>query len=275
MDLLEKMGKIDNRVLYVLLILVILIPLVSPLGLPVSVSHWTTNSYNLINKLKAGDTVIIDINYYVDGGPDVEPALVAILEHILPKGVKLIFAGIKDHAPMIVDKLMAPWEARGKKNGVDWVNLGYLAGGETALSAYARDIKRAFPRDFYGKSTDTLEVLKNIRGVSDTAMFMFFTDGGVDIHIRQIAEYKVPILAGIITVNAPRAEPFVQSGQLAGIVTGLRGAAEYETIMKKPGKALAGMDAQSMGHLLLVIFVVMANLSHIASRSKHRTERRG
>ncbi len=272
MSLMERLGNIDKRVLFVLLIVVVLIPLARPMGLPVSVSHWTQDAFGVIDRLKSGDTVIIDIDYYVDGAPDVEPILVAVLEHILPRGVKVIFTGIKDHAPMIADKLMRTWEQRGKKYGVDYVNLGYVAGGETGLSAYARDLKKAYPRDFKGNSTDTLPMLAKVNGVADIQMFMFFSDGGPDIHTRQISQYKVPIVTGLITVSAPRAEPFVQSKQLAGLIIGLRGAAEYETLMKKPGSAIAGMDAQSMGHLLMILFIVFANLSYFTGRAKDQAK---
>lgn len=272
MDSLARLGKIDNRILFVLLILVVLVPLVRPMGLPVSVGHWTKDSFAIIDGLKKGDTVIIDINYYVDGAPDVEPILVAVLEHILPKGVKVIFTGILDHAPMITQKLMAPWEQRGIKYGEDYCNLGFLAGLETALAAYTRDIKRAYPQDFRGNPTDKLPILANIKSAADVKVFMFFTDGGAERFVRQLAEHKVPVVGGLITVVAPQAEPFVQAKQLAGIIVGLRGAAEYETLMKKPGRAVAGMDAQSMGHLLLILFIVFANLTYFAKKNQDRAK---
>lgn len=268
MDLLRKLGETDSRVLYVLLVAVLLIPMVKPLGLPLSVSDTTRTSFEILDKLKPGDVVAFDFGYYVDGGPDVEPQAVALFDHLLGKGVKIICLSYRSHGPMIVDRLVAPYEADGKKYGVDFVNMGYLAGDETAVAAYARDLKGAFPKDWRGNNTSTLPILQGIKSIADVDLYVFFTDASAELWVRQIAPYKVPLIGGLITVVAPQAEPFIHSGQLAGTLVGLRGAAEYEVLMKKPGSAAAGMDAQSMGHLLIILFILMGNISYFIKRSR-------
>ena len=125
MDLLRRLGETDNRVLYVLLVLVLLIPMVKPLGLPLQVSDATRNTFNIVEKLKPGDTVIFDFGYYVDGGPDVQPNAVALFEYLFSKDIKIICFSYKSHGPMIVDDLTAKYEAAGKQYGVDFVNMGY------------------------------------------------------------------------------------------------------------------------------------------------------
>ncbi len=42
------------------------------------------------------------------------------------------------------------------------------------------------------------------------------------------AVYKVPVAGGVTAVSIPGRMPYLQSGQLSGILAGLRGAAEYE-----------------------------------------------
>lgn len=268
MGFIEKLGRIDNRVLYVLLVLVLLYPLVNPMGLPVSLSNWTKTSYAVIDSVPSGETVVIDFGYNIDGAPDVEPQLVAVLRHLFDKQVKIICVGLVHHGPMIAERLLAPWEAKGKKYGEDFVILGYLAGGETALAAYARDFKKAFPQDWRGNATDSLPLLANITSAGDTKLWLFFTDSSAEVWVRQISQYNIPIVGGLITVTAPQAEPFIHSGQLAGMLSGLRGAAEYENIMRAPGRAVASMDAQSMGHMLLIVFIICANLAYFAKRSR-------
>lgn len=275
MDLLRKLGETDARVLYVLLVLVLLVPMVTPLGLPLSVSDKTETSFKILDRLSPGDTVVFDFGYYVDGAPDVEPQAVALFQHLFDKGVRIICFSYKSHGPMIIDKLTAPHEARGKEYGVDFVNMGFLAGGETALAAYARDIKKAFPKDWRGNDTSTLPILQGIDSVADVDLYVFFTDDSAEAWVRQIAQYKVPIIAGLITVTAPQAEPFLQSKQLAGMLVGLRGAAEYELLMKKPGSAAAAMDAQSMGHLLIVLFIILGNISYLVKRFQGPSRKEG
>lgn len=268
MDFIRRLGEVDTRWLYVLLVVVVLIPMVRPMGLPLNVGAATKKAFALLDGLQAGDTVVFDFGYYVDGAPDVEPQAVALFEHLFSKGVRIVCASMKNHGPMIVDKLTAPHVASGKQYGVDFVNLGFLAGGETALSAWAQDLKKAFPKDWKGNDTSTMPILQGINTMSDFDMFVFFTDDSAEVWVRQISQYKIPLIAGLITVTAPQAEPFLQSGQLSGILVGLRAAAEYEVLMKKPGSAAAGMDAQSMGHLLIIAFILLGNAAYFIRRSK-------
>ncbi len=99
MGFIEKLGRIDSRVLYVLLVVVLLYPLVKPMGLPVSLSSWTKTSYAVIDAVPSGETVVIDIGYNIDGAPDVEPQLEAVLRHLFEKGVKIIYRATSTTGP--------------------------------------------------------------------------------------------------------------------------------------------------------------------------------
>jgi len=242
--------------------------MVRPMGLPINVGAQTSKAFALLDGLKAGDTVVFDFGYYVDGAPDVEPIAVALFDHLFSKGVKIVCASFKNHGPMIIDKLTAPHVKNGKEYGVDFVNLGFLAGGETALAAWAADLKKAYPTDWKGNNTATMPILQGIKSASDFDMFIFYTDDSAETWVRQISQYKIPLIGGLITVTAPQAEPFLQSKQLSGLLVGLRGAAEFEKLRNKPGTASAGMDAQSMAHLLLIVFILLGNAAYFIKRSK-------
>jgi hypothetical protein len=264
---LQKLGNIDSRVIYALLIVTLLVPLMRPLGLPINVSKHTTRSFGVLDTLSAGDKIIMDVGYSVSGAADVEPQTVAILKHLFGKGVRIIFVGNQTEGPMVTEKLVAPYEAAGKQYGVDFVNLGYLAGGENAIASYCRDLKKSYPVDFRKNSTSELPLLLGVNGAADVKMFVFFTTQNSDMYVRQVTQYKIPVVGGLINTISPQAEPYVNAGQLAGILVGLRGGAEYEMLMKAPGQGVASMDAQSMGHLLIIVFIAFANLSYLATRN--------
>jgi hypothetical protein len=40
----------------------------------------------------------------------------------------------------------------------------------------------------------------------------------------------------------------------------MKGAAEYESLIKQPGKGTSGMDALNMGHLLVLALILTANI---------------
>lgn len=273
MNILERLGRIDNRVIYTLLVLVLLVPLARPIGLPVSVGPYVRKSFEIIDKLQAGDIIMMEAGYSISGASDVEPQAIAIFKHLMKKGVRVIWTSVVAEGGSIVEKLIAPYEKAGKKYGEDFVNLGYLSGGENAISAYCRDLKKAYPKDFRGNSTDALPLLKDIKSVADVKMYIFFTTQNADMYVRQVTPYKIPVVGGLISTISLQAEPYVQSGQLAGILSGLRGGAEYEVLMKDPGVGVASMDAQSMGHVLIVLFIIFANISYFVTRQRDAVKR--
>jgi len=57
--------------------------------------------------------------------------------------------------------------------------------------------------------------------------------------------------------------PYInEQKQLTGLLAGLKAAAEYETLIKTPGSATSGMDAQSIAHLIIIIFIAIGNINY-------------
>ncbi len=69
---------------------------------------------------------------------------------------------------------------------------------------------------------------------------------------------------------APNYYNYLQSGQIFGLIGGLRGAAEYEELVNHPGKAVRGMFVQSIAHLLIVAFIILGNVTYIIERRRGR-----
>ena len=66
-------------------------------------------------------------------------------------------------------------------------------------------------------------------------------------------------------MSVPRFYPLLNTGQIHGLLGGLRGAAEYETLINMSGKASAGMDAQSATHFLIIVLIVVCNVFYFLS----------
>jgi hypothetical protein len=85
-------------------------------------------------------------------------------------------------------------------------------------------------------------------------------------------KYKFELGGGCTGVMAPGLYPLLRSGQINGLIGGLRGAAEYEILIGQKGKAVAGMDAQSATHLAIIVLVIMCNLFYFSSRNRARQQ---
>ena len=65
-----------------------------------------------------------------------------------------------------------------------------------------------------------------------------------------------------------------------GLVPGLKGAAEYQAMMKEGGlkytdSALTGMDVQSIEHIIIILFSIMGNVGFFAEKRRLKAERGG
>lgn len=67
----------------------------------------------------------------------------------------------------------------------------------------------------------------------------------------------------------------LDAGQIQGMLTGMKGAAEYEKLIGKPGFATKGTGALSTSHLLIIALIILGNLGLIISRIKGNKETAG
>ena len=86
--------------------------------------------------------------------------------------------------------------------------------------------------------------------------------------------YGVKVGAGLTAVMAPKYYPFLQTGQVSGMMSGMKGAAEYEKLVLEHGYATelgtaeTGMNSQSMIHILIIVFILLGNIGYFFSRRK-------
>jgi hypothetical protein len=273
MAYLGKLERIDPRIIYVLLLLCVFVPLVAPMGLPIPYSKETMDFYRVVDGLAPGSVVVISFDYSAAGAPELTPAAVAIIRHLNQKDARIITIGFWGDGPMFAD--MALKEVFGgtrdhPEYGRKFVNLGYIAGLETGAAAFASDVHKTVPADFYGNAVTKLELMKDVKTAKDIKLFIDLvagTPGLVEI-LRQIqGPYGVTTLCAALSLWLPSVIPYYP-GQVPGLLSGARGAAEYELLVKKPGPAVKSMDAQSLTHLLIVVFVVIGNVGYIAKLRK-------
>lgn len=263
--------NIDRRILYVLLLVVCIIPMIKPLGIPLEVSNMTRDVYDIIEGLDpATDRVLLSFDYGPGAGLDAHVVPVAVVEHLAQRKIKWVSVSFSPEGPMMADILIKDLEERGFKYGEDFANLGYLAGEENAIRLFALD-PFTISTDSRGNPTDTLPVMEGIETVKDFSFVHQFTSDDPAKWIRQAVDpMGLRFAVGIVTVSVPSAMPYYNSGQMQGLLGGLRAAAEYETLIEAPGRPVAMMDAQSMGHLLIIAFIAMGNIGYLLEKRKQQ-----
>jgi hypothetical protein len=267
------MEKVDRRYIFLAILLVILVPLLVPIGLPIRVSREVQSAYDAITKIPDGSKVYLAADYDPGSMPELQPMTLATLQHLFSKNCKVIGACLwPGGPPLLEDALVKVGEERfGKKYGLDFVNLGYKPGNEVVMVSVGRSIPATFPADFYGTPVDSLPIMHGVRNLHDVAIVVNISAGypGTKEWVQQVqSRYHVTLVAGCTAVSAPEYYPYFQSGQLSGFLGGLAGAAEYEILVGKPGTATRGMDAQSLGHIAIIIFIILGNVLYFAKKKK-------
>jgi len=259
----EKLQNIDNRVFYWILFIGLMVPFVTPLNLPITISDMTNTYYNGISKLGSEDTIILNIAAGVGSWPEVFSALTATASEVIKNDVKIVIWTSSVDGQITYEKLLdSVPEFSGYTYGVNYVYLGYYAGGETGVAQLAKDIRSVFKTDYIGTPIDDLSIMNNINSAEDIEMVVSVDAGDTGVHyVRHWhSTYDVPIGDIATGVLGSTQTPFWKSGDFFGLIISVRGAAELEKLVQVPGDATTVMDTISVSHLLMVIAVILANI---------------
>ena len=266
---------IDYRIFYLLLVIVIAYPLMYPLGLPIPISPVVKGFYETIEELPPGSVVILDYGINAAMWPENGISMTAVLKHILKEDLKLVIISLwQVEGPMM-------WESRLKPNvqkfldiktyGEDWVDLGYVAGFEAAISGIARDLHETVPKDIHGTPLSEIPMMENLRTANDFGVAIGLNT--MTVWIRQwLVPYGAPVIGIIEGMSAPGFMPYYETGQLGGFVYGTTGGAQYEIIISEPGDGVKRSDAISLGHMLVVVAIIVGNIEYFVRRTKGGTQ---
>ncbi|HHY12180.1 MAG TPA: hypothetical protein GX529_06070 [Firmicutes bacterium] len=266
----EKLARMDRRIIYAVVFLSLSIPLIWPIGLGVTVGPETKELYNTVESLAPGSAVILSMDTSPGGYGELASGAAALLNHLSRQGIRVIGMGFFDTGPSLLETAFGGSDFKNKQYGTDYVNLGYLAGSETAIARMAKDIPGSFPRDYRGNLTPELPAMEGISSAQDVALVITISSGtpGVPEWIRQVGDpMGVPIATAIVAVNVPNMTPYMQSGQLSGMIPSMKGAAGYESLMGTSGLGIRGMDAQSISHLTILALVLLGNVVYLGTKS--------
>ena len=265
------LSKIDRRIIYLIIFLVVFIPLALGIKMKVSISPAVQSAYNAIQNLPEGSVIMVSIDYDPASMPELQPMLKAILRHAFEKNLKVVLLGFWPLGlPLGTEGLNQIAKEYHKVYGVDYVNLGYRPGDVAVMVSMGQNIRRFFMTDYRGTPVDSLPLMKRIRNYNDIAIIVGLEAGSTgDNWVQYVgARFHQRIILGVTAVMAASAYPYLQAKQIDGLIGGLKGAAEYESLVKHPGFASVGMAAQSWAHLAIIIFIIIGNIGYFIERRK-------
>ncbi|HMD87709.1 MAG TPA: hypothetical protein VKF38_00975, partial [Anaerolineaceae bacterium] len=275
--------RLVRLVIAILLIAVLLFPLltrganlVSPfLTPPADVVQFHT----ALDALPDGGHVLLAVDYDPGFSGEMHFAATGVLERLIEKNESLVLISTVPAGPVMAQDLISqtlqnrPDLAAKYAISNSVVNLGYLPGGATSLQEFAVAPRQA---TFYGfaagvdaNSPWQQPALQNIQDVSQFSMVLVLTDsldsGRAWIEQVQPALKSTPLMMVVSAQTAPLIQPYVSSGQVKAMISGLAGGTAFQQYLNTTLNSLAVWNAYIYGLLVLVVFILLGIVIQIGN----------
>lgn len=265
--------NMDRRIIFALVGACVILPLlVGPFNLPVETTQAVRGVYDKIESLPAGSIILVSMDFDPASKPELYPMTLSIMRQAFGRDIRVVGMNLWFSGVGMSEQLMSQAAREyGKEYGKDYAYLGWMPGTVNVIMGMGQDLFRTFPKDHYKKDTASLPVFKGVSSLRDIdyVVDMAAGDPGIETWIVYGTEkYRFEMGAGCTAVTAPGMYIYLQSGQINGLIGGMRGAAEYEALLKKPDTATVGMDVQSVTHFLIIGLVVISNIVYWVTRKQ-------
>lgn len=267
-----NLKQIDRRWIFLFILLGVAIPLIIPIGFKLEVTKNVQSVFNLVNTTPPGQAVLFSFDYDPSSKPELQPMAIAMIKQAIEKKQHVFCLALwpmgsemADDAFQILKK-----EINYLEYGVNFINLGYKPGGIVTIQAMGNNFLTVFPTDVNGKPLNSYPITKDIKKLNDFAYISSFSAGtpGLKEWIMIAKDkHNIPVTGGTTAVSTPGFLPYLNDqNQLTGLLGGLKNAAEYELLVNRKGTATSGMDAQSVSHLIIILFIVMGNIAFFTTK---------
>jgi hypothetical protein len=280
--LLAKLELMDRRILYGLIIICVIVPLVTGMQVPVAVSRYSQDLFDLVESLPADSNVLYIFHPSFWG--ETRSMFTAMWKHLMVRtDINVIAFGnspagmgywTNEVKPILEEEgLIGP--GSGRVYGEDWVWLGYIPGTESMYRSMAGDFRSMVTEDGEGTPIDDLPVIANIIDAHD---FTAVVDGegyAIERSYRQFGPptaYKCTMINVGMSSCIAKYVPWIEAGEIYEM-PGIRGGGEYEQLISAqygfdPWLGTKFLASTTLSHTVLLIFLIVGNVIYFIRRSR-------
>jgi hypothetical protein len=274
----DKLLGIDRRWIFLAIGIAVVIPFFAPMGFPVVVTEPVQRLYDAVEGLPTdGKPLFLSMDYAPATTPELDPMSIAIMRHAFRRGLPVVVLtlhpagyGLAQRAiATVVDEREPGHEL---EYGTDYIFLGFHPGIAAVMLGMGIDVQNVWAEDAYGTPTADLPIMEGVRNYDDIPLVISIAGSAYpDSWIYYAYQpYGQRVAAGVTAVMATDYYPYLDSGQMVGLLGGMRGAAEYEELIQRHDKGVRGMDSQSVIHIFIIVLVILGNVAYFAQRKGKR-----
>ncbi len=238
MRIYEKIRDIDRRLIFLLIALAVSLPIIFQISFPEITTPMVKKVFDQIDSMPAGSKVLLAFDYDPASEPELQPMANSLLRHLALRRCKLYFITLWPVGQNMIEdtikNVLLP-EFGEYTYGVDYVNLGFKSGNEGVIKVVQTNLRKLYTTDGRGTAIDKIQMLKDVKSLASMALIVNVSAGypGLKEWIQYGSDpVGLAIVGGCTAVQAPLLYPYYPN-QLIGFMGGIKGAAEYDEILRK------------------------------------------
>lgn len=265
-NIFRSMSDYDRRIVYFILFIVVVGPLISPFPIPISVSPQTKQYYGVLSSLKPSDIVLVVLDTEFSGYMELQSGIVGSTRLIIEREAKMAVAIAHPESTIVPSILFGAlkdvMDAHHYTYGDSYLILGYIYPNSAAVAASAEDFQSYVRQDYQGKTIKGT-FLEKVHDWRDISLIVSHTTGIQDSSLMNFFALRgTPMIDDCIGVMVPGQMAYLNAGLFKGILASMRGGAELESLMNVPGLGTTAMDAFTLGHYMLLGFIIIGNVGY-------------
>ena len=273
---LAKLSRLDRRWLFLALWIIILLPYFVNFALPMNVTQRSQDFYNYLNNMPQGSVVLWGWDVSFAGWSEMEAQGVAVTKLLFKlmaeKGFRIVIMGYREECgnlPEMVMRQLGMHPTQNQNYGKNYAHIGWLPGGSVGMASFAKNMRATLPKDWWGTPLDNLQVMKDINTIQDVDLVIYIESGGCELAITQyVVPYNTNLGVCAIAQNVPGNMPRLDAGLIKIMLAGIRGGAELEMLTGQLGVGTKNITGISTTHLVIMGFMLVANISYFLRRSR-------
>lgn len=279
-DILSRISRLDRRWVFGAIALAVVLPLALPMSFRAAPSEHTVRfDAELEKAIAAEGPLLVGVDFGPQTMAELEPVLMAVLQRIFEADKPAVFLTFLPEAASPMRAYLARMEERyDLKYGEDYVFLGYGSAFAYTIYGMGTSIPDYFHADDRGTPLSEMPLTRDLENYEDVAAVINIASNVMPKFWIQmgVSPYEFDFLMACTAVQATNYYPFLQSGQVKGLLAGGRAGAEYETLLvdkgviEETGVATRGLGSQTMALLAMLVFIVLGNIAYLAGKLRRR-----
>lgn len=222
-----------------------------------------------INAIPSGAPVLVAVEYEPGLSGELETISSNVIAQLMARSANLVFITTNPAGSILADNLLnRALTLQPNYSAADKVaNLKYLAGGPTALFNFSLALQSLDPLQAGLAGDWSKPPLNGIKALSDFSSVLVLTDNADTARawVEQVKPSmgKTPLLMVASAQSEPMISPYLDSGQISGMITGLTGGALYEQAVNQPVHVQNFWDSYQAGLIIIVALILIGGLISI------------